>query len=99
MEWERTLAAPKKKTATSGLLAQEHPSATAATAGTAATAATPQTEEPAAMHGSGSSYGTAPSAAEPPGGPGTGPGQSKSWYIPGGRWYKAAREYFIGMRS
>jgi hypothetical protein len=93
MEWERTLAAPKKKTATSGLLAQEHPSATAATAGTAATAATPQTEEPAAMHGSGSSYGTAP--VEPPGGP----GQSKSWYIPGGRWYKAAREYFIGMRS
>jgi len=66
MEWERTLAAPKKKTATSGLLAQEHPSATAATAGTAATAATPQTEEPAAMHGSGSSYGTAP--VEPPGG-------------------------------
>ena len=98
MEWERTLAAPKKKSAASGLLAQEHPSATAATAGTAATAATPQTEEPAAMHGSGgSSYGTAPSAADPPGGPG--PGQSKSWYIPGGRWYKAAREYFIGMRS
>ena len=95
MEWERTLAAPKKKSAASGLLAQEHPSATAATAASAAPAAPSQTEPPLSTHGN-SAYAAEPSVAEPPG---PGPGQSKSWYIPGGRWYTAAREYFIGMRS
>ena len=92
MEWERVTAAPpgKKKTASTGLLAQEHPSATAPAPATTAGAAEAASPPPA-----GASFGpygtaTAPADSSP---------ATKSWSVPGGKYYKATKEFLFGMRA
>jgi len=94
-----------RKTAASGLLAQEQPSASAPGGGAApaepapASAAAAPHSAPLQDVGRGP-YGTPqpPSAAEdspPP----PGPHSSAAWGIPGGKFFKATRDFFKSMHA
>jgi hypothetical protein len=83
MEWERTLVGGKK-TASSSLLAQEHPSSSAPAPAASAELSAPTTA----------------AGASPPTADASGPAQSKTtWGIPSGAFYQRARDFLFGMRA